>query len=266
MLRFILILILIYSCGKKDNTSNQKNLSTNEKPDKPLEREEVNPKPKPATAEEISYHQSGTFLAKFETLNTKINGNVPGSSTIFFQEERIYTYVRLFAGFPKVWHQQKVYNGNECPKLKDDINMDGFLDINEVEKIVGKVLLPLDANISSQNAGKNFYPIADESGSYSYERITRFQNLEKDLKSKDLNPEDNVMKLDPEDFLKIENKVIIIYGISSEVPLPETVSGQGKYEAFQTFPVACGKYQKVQNFPGKPYSEEIPGPIEEIEN
>jgi len=251
-INFFLILslfILLVSCGNK-------NISTNTKKDvgpevqAPVEREE-----------EINLY-SGTYLAKFETLNSQFNGNIPGSMTIHFKEERVYFYIRLFGAHPRAWHPQKMYLGNRCPNLEDDSNNDGFLDINEVEKVVGKIIIPIDANLSTQNAGKNFYPTGDLSGNYSYERLTRIQSLIDDLRKDDFDPEDNLVKLKPDESLQIEGRPIVIYGTGSEVILPESITTQGELKPFKTFPIVCGILKKIENFPGVPDLEIIPGPVE----
>ena len=77
----------------------------------------------------------------------------------------------------------------EFPRFKSvDLNLDGFIDIIEAQKVLGRILIPLDADISSQNSGRNFYPLADLSGSYHYERVTSFKRFFNDLKSEDKNP------------------------------------------------------------------------------
>ena len=263
-LSLTLCLIFLLSCEKKENPKN-KNL-----PPRPTERE-ISPEtdtsegsaPRIPSEEEIAYYYSGTFLAKFETLNPNVNGNVPGSSTIHFSQEKIYAYVRLFGGSPSAWHQQKIYNGSQCPTIEDDLNGDGFLDIEEVEKVTGDVLVPLDANISSQKAGTPFYPIGDISGNYFYERVTRFESMLANLQKEDSDLDDNMIKLEENEIFKIEDRPIVIYGINPEAEIPITVSGQGRFKPYQTFPVACGIFKKVLTFPGTSYDGEIPGPIEE---
>jgi len=246
-----IFLILTLSCGKKDSSNVSKN-ANNPDVQSPEEREE----------ESTSY--KGTYLAKFETLNPQLNGNVPGSMTIHFKEERVYFYVRLFGAHPKAWHPQKMYLGTRCPTIDDDLNKDGFLDINEVESVVGKIIIPIDANLSTQNAGKNFYPTGDLSGNYSYERLTRIGSLIDDLRNEDFDPEDNLVKLQSNESLQIEGRPVVIYGTGSEVVLPETITTQQELKPFKTFPIVCGILKKVETFPGVPDLEIIPGPVEPI--
>ena len=206
----------------------------------------------------------GLYKAKFITINSNVNGTIPGSATFFRKEDKWFAYLRLFAGMPKAWHMQNVYEGTRCPNANDDLNLDGFIDIIEAQAVLGKILIPLDADISSQNSGRNFYPLADLSGSYHYERVTSFKRFFNDLKSEDKNPEDQIMKLAPDEGLKLVGRAVMIQGVTEDVELPETVQTLERRRPFQTLPIACGIYEKVETLPGDPYVEEIPGPIADV--
>ena len=206
----------------------------------------------------------GLYKAKFITINSNVNGTIPGSATFFRKEDKWFAYLRLFAGMPKAWHMQNVYEGTRCPSANDDLNLDGFIDIIEAQAVLGKILIPLDADISSQNSGRNFYPLADLSGSYHYERVTSFQRFFKDLKSEDKNPEDQIMKLAPDEGLKLVGRAVMIQGVTEDVELPETVQTLERRRPFQTLPIACGIYEKVEALPGDPYVDEIPGPVADV--
>src|SRR5690606_38610819 len=178
--------------------------------------------------------------------------------TFMRQDDRFFAYLRLFAGMPKAWHMQHVYTGDRCPTQNDDLNLDGFIDIVEAEAVLGKILIPLDSDISSQNSGRRFFPLADLSGSYHYERVTSFRRFFADLKSPDKDPNDNMIKLSPEEGLEIEGKAVLIQGISEDVELPETVASLERRKPFQTFPIACGIFKKVEEVPGTLHNDEDP--------
>ena len=206
---------------------------------------------------------SGVYMAKFQTLNPQVNGTVPGSATLYKKDDKFYAYVRLFGGAPITWHQQNVHEGTRCPDLSDDINGDGYIDIEEGNKVWGKILIPLDSNISSQKSGRNVYPVSDESGSYFYERITTFQKMFQDLKTPDKSLVNNYRKLLPEEGLEFTGKVAVVLGTSETVIFPETVASADNRPVNQTFPVACGVFERVTQVPGEPPTEEIPGPVGE---
>ena len=207
----------------------------------------------------------GLYNAKFETLNPHVNGTIPGSATFYFTGDRLLTYIRLFAGGARAWHQQGVYLGNRCPNLGDDKNLDGFIDIDEAMAVIGKMVIPLDANMNSQYAGRNYFPIGDFSGYYHYERVSSFQRLVEDLRAEDPEPDDFIVKIKPNESFTLFGKVVLVQGVAEETILPETVVGQGKRKSYQALPITCGIIKRVQKSPGSPNSEEIPGPISDVE-
>ncbi|MFP5384762.1 MAG: hypothetical protein ACLGHN_01695 [Bacteriovoracia bacterium] len=243
----LLLFVFVTSCGKSNSRAG-------------YPREEYKPVFLPADGSNIS----GLYMAKFQTLNTQVNGSTPGSATLYKKEDKFYAYVRLFGGGPKTWHQQNVHEGTRCPDLSDDLNGDGYIDIEEGNRVWGKILLPLDSNISSQKSGRNIYPIADEAGSYFYERVTTFDKMFQDLKSSDKNLEDDFRKLLPNEGLDFTGKVAVVLGTSDTVIYPETVASADNRPVYQTFPVACGVFERVTQVPGEAHTDEIPGPIEEV--
>lgn len=207
----------------------------------------------------------GTYLAQLNTLNPHVNGSVPGSVTFARDEEKLSVYIRMFAGSPGAWHQQFIYTGSRCPTLADDKNADGYIDITELNAVLGNVLVPLDSDISSQRAGRNFFPLGDLSGSYFYERFTKFSRFFQDLRLEDNDMKDNMVKLASTEGLNLTGRAVVILGVANTVALPETVASQGRFKNFQTFPVACGVFSQVTAIPGIPDSGEIPGPVADVE-
>ncbi len=207
----------------------------------------------------------GTYMAKFETLNPHVNGTIPGSLTLFRKDDRLMTYVRLFAGGPQAWHQQGIYMGRRCPNLNDDSNGDGFIDIDEGMKVFGKMIIPLDANMNSQAAGRNFYPLADLSGYYHYERIASFKRLFSDLYETDRDPDDHIVKLAEGEAFTFEGRVVVVQGVAETTALPETIAIQGKRRPFQTLPITCGIIKKINGEPGTLDTGTIPGPVAPVE-
>lgn len=245
--------MLLLACGKSDSNSNTR------QGQRPI-REEEQPLQLPDDGSNIK----GKYLAKFKTLNSHINGTVPGSVTFWREKDRVMVYLRLFAGYPKAWHQQKIYEGTRCPTMDDDTNGDGFLDIVEAEAVLGKPLIPLDADISSQRSGRNFYPLGDLSGSYYYERVTSFSRMFRDLKDM-RNGTEEYKKLAPNEGLSIAGKAVLVQGVSAEVEFPETVQSSPRYKPFQTIPVVCGVFEEHNLIPGAVDTGEIQGPVAEVE-
>ena len=240
---FFVFFLVISSCGKEQQKVRLKEI---------MEPQEDN-----------STWLTGLYKADFMTLNSHLNGTLPGSATVLLKDDKIFFYLRLFAGKPRAWHQQAIRLGNRCPEKKDDTNGDGFIDINEADRVWGNIITPLDSDPGTQNSGRNFYPLGDLSGSYWYERIVNTQRFMTDLQSTDTNPEDNIVKIPSDQVFDFENKIVSILGIDEKTPLPETVATQGNKRAFQNLPIACGVIKKVYTAPGA-MDTGIPGPIAEV--
>lgn len=254
----LILSLILTSCGKSsDGNKSSSGPDANEA--RNLEPEE----------EKIVYPPDGSniqgkYIARFTTLNPHVNGTIPGSVTFFRENDRVLVYLRLFAGYPKAWHQQKIYEGTRCPTLADDKNGDGYIDILEAEAVLGKILIPLDADISSQRSGRNFYPLGDLSGSYFYERTTSFSRMFRDLKDIK-NQSDEYKKLAEDEGFSIEGKAVLVQGVSQEVEFPETVGSTARYKPFQTLPIACGIFMEDNRVPGVSDTGEIPGPVADVE-
>lgn len=235
-----ILLALVSSCGKSNSSAGL-----------PIQKT-----PLPVNGSNIL----GIYMAKFDTLNTSVNGNLPGSATLQRRDDKFHAYVRLFGGAPGGWHVQNIHTGR-CPTPSDDMNSDGFIDYEEAMRVLGPILLPLDSNLSSQNAGKNIYPIADSSGSYFYERMTSFSRMFEDLKKEDQDPTDNMTKLEADSGLDFTGKVVVIHGAPDTAELPETVVSDGQRPASQMLPIACGTFEQVRSIPGEPVPDTAPGPV-----
>lgn len=204
---------------------------------------------------------NGLYMATLMTLNPAVNGNIPGTVVVHRQGEKFQVFVKITGGGSGTWHQQNIHIGTRCPLESDDMNGDGLIDIVEGNRIWGKVVIPLDNNLSSQDAGKNKYPQGDENGNYFYERFTNFDTLFRDLKSTDSHPEDNIMKLTATQGFDLRGKVVVIHGAAQSANLPGTIASEGSYRANQTFPIACGEFQKITKMPDDIQSGQAPGPV-----
>ena len=209
----------------------------------------------------------GEYKGMFVTLNSHVNGTIPGSVTLLREGDKLMTYARLFAGKPKAWHPQGMYMGTRCPNMGDDKNGDGFVDINEAMAVVGQMIIPFDANMNSQAAGKNFYPLADPSGYYHYERVSSFERMFDDLYAEDRDLNDHIAKLAPDEKFGFAGRVFMVQGVDDATILPETVGTIGKRKAFQTLPVVCAVIKRIPDGQtiGIPYDGSIPGPVAEVQ-
>ena len=180
------------------------------------------------------------YMARFNTLNSQLNGTISGSATLYFKDDVFKSYVRFFAGYPDTWHMQNIFTGNRCPTVEDDLNQDGHIDIVEAYQVLGKIIIPLDGDINSQAGGNNIFPLGDAWGSYSYEKEANEKSFLRDLKSSDPNPDDNIVKLGRDEKLNLNGRAVLIQGISAQTILPESVATTAGRPIHQTLPIACG--------------------------
>lgn len=262
----LLFILLIFGCGKESgnnkdsHSTNSRNSELQEEVEKKEEKEEEQKITYPSDGSNIE----GKYIARFTTLNPQVNGTLPGSVTFYREKDRVMVFLRLFAGYPKAWHPQRIYEGSRCPTLSDDTNGDGYIDILEAQKVLGKVLIPLDADISSQRSGRNFYPLGDLSGSYYYERMTSFSRLFRDLKDIK-NASDEYKKLEEDEGTSIEGRAVLVQGVDKDIAFPETVGSLERYRPYQTLPIACGIFVSDNKTPGVTDNGEIPGPVADVE-
>jgi hypothetical protein len=252
----VFLATLLTSCGGGDSSSGN-SFSEDESSQRELEETDIEAQRAASDGENIQ----GRLLANFTTLNPQVVGTIPGSAQFIREDNKLSAFVRLFAGSPSIAHFQNVHTGTRCPTIDDDKNGDGYLDIVETLKVVGPVVVPLDWDIGSQLSANRSWPKAFPNGSYEYMKVTRFDRFWDDLKSVDRNPDDNIVKLGPDEGLDFSGKVVIIQGVDESKALPETVAGYGRWTNFQTLPIVCGVFRPYTEDPGVVYEEVIPGPI-----
>jgi hypothetical protein len=193
----------------------------------------------------------GMYVASLSALNNGVGGPISGNVSVNKEGARIIAYVRLNGGHAHIAHQQRVHVGTSCPTKEDDKNGDGYVDVNEAFSAVGKILFPLDADISSQERGSSIWPAGDMYGYYHWERATSFERFISDLREPDLNEENDFAKLGPNGPLNLDGRVVLILGADQTLAnLPDTVGTRGRLANFQVMPVACGVIRKVSSVPG----------------
>lgn len=210
---------------------------------------------------QLESEAEGTYVATITTLNNGVGGPISGNVSISKEGARLIAYARLNGGAPHTVHQQRVHVGTSCPSSANDANGDGYVDAVEGFNHVGKILFPLDADISSQERGSSIWPAGDMYGYYHWERATSYERFISDLREPDLNEENEFAKLGPNGDLNLDGRVVIIHGAPETANLPDTVATRGRLRNFQTIPVACGIIRKVTEVPGEIEDDPSLGPV-----
>jgi hypothetical protein len=175
-----------------------------------------------ALKEQVS---EGNYRAILRSLNNSLSGFIPtgvAEISITQDEAKVMT---LLDDDARVTHLQSIHVGTRCPELRDDRNKDGLIDIKEAYAVVGKVLIPLDGDLSSAEEGANLYPVGS---GFTYSEAVSLSELETDVRSR--------LKQN----LNLAGRVILMHGVNGGTPLPETVQTMGTMLKQASIPIVCG--------------------------
>jgi hypothetical protein len=187
----------------------------------------------------------GKYEVKFLPLNTSLAGISNAKAKIHIVADHISVGLDMQDSPPMTLHSQFIYTSSVCPSDIHDVNKDGFIDPQEAAKVLGSILIPLDSDLSSQMDGITQFPSSDSMGKYHYAQEGLLSLLIADLQSPDMNPRDELGKLNSGQKLKLEGKVLVIQGVPEDVYVPGSVSSIGTNSDRASLPIACGKISRV---------------------
>jgi hypothetical protein len=187
----------------------------------------------------------GKYQAKLITLNSSVSGLASGIANIKLTADQMDVKIEMKNVPTQMEHGQKIYAATECPRNIHDTNDDGFIDPLEASKVLGGVLIPLDGDLNSQDAGEEIIPESNGLGHYVYFQEGFLPELMDDLNAIDLNLQDDVIKLLPKEHFSLVGKVIVILGVSQDVYLPGSIQRLGNKSEYATMPIACGQIERV---------------------
>lgn len=168
----------------------------------------------------LSDEEEEAHRTYFKSLNPSLAGRVKGHVVIWVRDLQFYARVVVFKGPKNLRIQQYIHTGNHCPTIRDDLNNDGMIDFSEVIKSSGEILVPLDGKLRSQTSGMNWFPVSDRDGAFYYSRAANLKWFMEDLRARDENPGDHVVKLAKSEDLALKRRVVILYGSTSDPLLP----------------------------------------------
>lgn len=195
--------------------------------------------------EEISLGDAvdGVYHAHLRPLNPHSNGFLPHGGATFKIEGDVLTVKTFLDDDSAVIHRQSVHQGSSCPTAAHDSNHDGMIDYQEALRAVGKVLIPLDGKLSSQDAGAEIYP---KGGSFTYTQSASITDMMNDLWAPDITPGDEFAKIHRGEGMKLVGRVVLIHGTYNSDQVLPTLSTRGSDPANLSIPVVCGVIQPVQ--------------------
>ncbi len=237
-----LMLLGISSCSKAPSDNSTTPIMVKDPVNTPPVRE--TPKPEiPADFEEDI--KIGRYKVEFSPLNEEFAGITRGSGTLNVTSTDFSVELNIEGAPSNTIHSQYIHLGTECPGKELDKNGDGIIDFNEASDLVGQIVIPLDGDLHSQRLDSYLFPVADFDGLYIYSQTAAVKSMIEDLRRPDENIEDSIVKLGAKGKLDPEGKVILIYGVSAEVEIPESVSVFNSFSAKASVPIACGKILKT---------------------
>ncbi len=191
----------------------------------------------------------GNYGAEIWPMNTNLHFQSIGHVGITRNGDDFRAFVGLKYGPKGTRIKQALYSARRCPTLKDDLNQDAYIDIQEARAAIGKMLIPLDGDLGTQLGGSGDFPTVGPGGELTWSGETSFTRLFDDLKSPDVDPADELMKLG-DAGLTLPGRIVLFQGVPETVALPETVeAGDGETPA-ESVPVGCAVLWKVEKLPG----------------
>ena len=150
---------------------------------------------------------------------------------------------------PGIKHAMHIHAGATCPTLADDKNGDGFVDAQEGAAADGGILIPLDGDLNSQNAGQNFTPTASADGTVFFAGSGRYSTMQQDLRGNGaISPATGLTRLRDGEDLALETRTVEIHGINQT--LPNTVAGLDGLKNNEALTVACGTIVQISGAAG----------------
>lgn len=172
----------------------------------------------------------GSYEVQFSALNSSVGGFTNAKGQIHVIADKITVRVEVKDSPAMTIHIQKIYNSDECPTDQDDVNNDGFIDPTEVSQVLNEVLVPLDGNLNTSEAGAGQYPVSNLLGNYNYFSEGILSELMEELFHNGVATS-----------FEIEGKVIVIQGIPEDVYLPGSIRSFGADTDRASLAIACGK-------------------------
>ena len=179
----------------------------------------------------------GVYHAHLRPVNPHSNGFLPHGGATFRVEGDTLSVKTYLDDDSSVTHRQSVHMGSSCPTAAHDANRDGMIDYKEALRAVGKVLIPLDGDLSSQDEGAEIYP---KGSGFTYSRSAGISGMLNDLWARDLSPGDEITKLSRGQGMKLVGRVVLIHGTLNSELLPASLGTRGTEPANIALPVVCG--------------------------
>lgn len=205
---FLLVALTLVSCGKDGGSGG----SGRQEEEDRTEMVEATP---------------GTYYSVLRPVNFHSNGFIPyGQATFKVAGDNLQVSVSLDDD-QAVTHRQSLHLGSRCPTISDDSNRDGFVDYKEALRVVGPVIMPLDADLNSQSAGQDQFL---RGPAMTYNKQASLSKINADLGKN----------------IGFEGRVVLVHGTTNQSHFPASLASYNNEPANLSLPVVCGLLSKVE--------------------
>ena len=181
--------------------------------------------------------QTETFSATLASLN---GSTATGTATFSVTGDQVVASVDVNGADTGTVIRQHVHVGGTCPTIATaDTNADGIIDGPEAVLVSGRILVPLDGDVTTQAGGAGSYPTSDSTGSYEYADTVSLTAMLADLTAADPDTSDLFEKITG-NTIGIDARVVAAYGVADTVDLDSTVLALPGLTPQQSLPIACG--------------------------
>lgn len=183
--------------------------------------------------------ESLAYRAVLLPVNGSLSDAPAGTATFVVNPEADLFSVSVSAtGLDSVVHPMHIHAVAACPGPLADGNQDGFIDVREGMVTFGRILMPLDSDLTTQ--GANDFP---QGARVTYDQTTSLTRFLQALQVDDPDPDDAVTTLGDAGVLNLAGRTVVVHGVSDALPATvDTIAG-GSPSA--TLPVLCGVIELV---------------------
>lgn len=176
----------------------------------------------------------GRYDAILRPLNTQLNGFIPSGRAKFNVSGETMEVTSYLEDDSRVQHIQNVHVGTRCPTQSDDENGDGLIDIVEMKKVTGDVLIPLDADLSSIAAGADSWPMGK---GHTYVKSAKTTDMLNDLYASS--------RLTTDSSINLAGRVVMVHGTVDLSRVPQSVQTLNGLPRNITVPITCGVIKRL---------------------
>jgi len=194
--------------------------------------------------------QIGNYNAYLRSVNPKL-GKHEGWARFSILDDQFWARLKITGPYDKqTIHPQYITMGGNCPSLADDLNRDGIIDILEIIKVTGPLLLPLDGNINTRLSGIDNFLKIKKQGFYFYSKSSSLKRMLADLRRPSFFPPGIMLSLPSQEDLLLHKRIVMVMGISEDIRLPTSIGTIAGLPTHYTIPIACGVIEYFSYGPG----------------